>query len=83
MKLIALTLIAVSLAAGAVSAADFGNGHEKPDAPARSAAAAQTVTVDAGAVYSAKELRSAGLKSFDKVTVTDLSAPKASRTFER
>lgn len=87
MKHIALTLIAasfaVSFAAGAVSAAGPGAPNERPEAPARPTAAAKTITVNAGALNSTKEMQRAGLKATDKVSVTDVSLPKAKRTYER
>ncbi|MBK4216790.1 hypothetical protein JJJ17_12705 [Paracoccus caeni] len=83
MNFIAISLIAASITAGAVSAADFGHTSERPDPVVRQAEAVKTVTVDAATIYSAKELGRANLKAEDKVTVTDFSSDSQNRVYER
>lgn len=70
MKRFVVALTALTLAAGAASAAGMGNMNERPGAPAQVEAAANTMQVPAGDVLTAVELERAGLNANDKLTVT-------------
>lgn len=78
MKRFAIALTALSLVAGAASAA-----NEAPEAAARPAEALQSVSVEAGKILSTRELERAGIKADAKLNVSNFGTDGVHNTYER
>lgn len=83
MKRFIIALTALTMAAGSVAAAPSGERNESPDASPAQVTAAKPVTVDAGHVFSTRELNRAGIDASTQVTVSDFSNGKPVDTYTR
>lgn len=81
MKVFTVTLSALVLAAGVASAASFPQTSRNAE-PIRSPSSAEQIEVKAGTVMTSRELRSAGLKADDLVTVTNFPSSEVA-SYER
>ena len=83
MKRIATVMTALILATGAAQAASYNTGNPDADMPTAPVVAANTVTVKASDVMTAKERERAHVAADADLTVSDFSAPGPRSTYVR